>query len=242
MSSLWTCASSAAATTAALSRASDRKRCAAATTTIVTIFCLIINIPQALKLIKQHKNIEGVIAQMRKEKKFDIPPDWLPMRVPKTVAPIAEEQDGEEIEPDANVDKAADLSIDSAHTEGNVEDDCAAPTKEAVQETTTTEDGDAEAKEGEETDMSLGDTVEPAAVEEGEFEEVPPLYVQARKLFLECEVHCADNIELKWQEPDVPGLSTFLVDRMGFNPDRVASGIKKLKEAQLQKSQQRMDW
>jgi hypothetical protein len=29
---------------------------------------------------------------------------------------------------------------------------------------------------------------------------------------------------------------------MGFNPDRVASGIKKLKEAQLQKSQQRMDW
>lgn len=86
---------------------------------------------------------------------------------------------------------------------------------------------------------------DPSAPEDGadeDFEEVPPLYVQARKLFLECEVHPADNMELKWSEPDVAGLTAFLVDKMGFNPERVASGIKKLKEAQLQKSQQRMDW
>lgn len=70
---------------------------------------------------------------------------------------------------------------------------------------------------------------------------MPPLFEQARKLFIECEVHLADNIDLKWGEPDEAGLRAFLVDRMGFNTERVASGIKKLKEAQLQKSQKRMD-
>eukprot|EP01036_Dinobryon_divergens_P036899 gene36899-48136_t len=202
----------------------------------------------ALKLIKQHKNIEGVIAQMRKEKKFDIPPDWLPMRVPKNVVPIAEDREGEE-EADADGEKAVDVSIDSAHTSSPEESaiidrvvdeggsDLAA-SKEAVLEISSAKEDIEAEKDGEVVDMVAA---EPGAEEVGEFEEVPPLYVQARKLFLECEVHCADNIELKWQEPDVPALSAFLVDRMGFNPDRVASGIKKLKEAQLQKSQQRMD-
>ena len=191
---------------------------------------------------------------MRKEKKFDIPPDWLPMRVPKNVAPVADDGDEGEIEneeevtaADAGGEKAVDVSIDSAHTSlpeesaiidraGDGDSDLAA-SKEAVQEHSTT-NGEVEGKD----DEAVAAAEPGPEEEEGEFEEVPPLYVQARKLFLECEVHCADNIELKWLEPDVPALSAFLVDRMGFNPDRVASGIKKLKEAQLQKSQQRMDW
>jgi hypothetical protein len=189
---------------------------------------------------------------MKKEKKFDIPPDWLPMRVAKNVGPIAEEREEEDEDEEANADneKAVDVSIDSAHTsvpeesaiidrtEDKGSDDVAA-SKESAQEISSIKEDVVV-----EIDDAVVDMVaaEPGAEEEGEFEEVPPLYVQARKLFLECEVHCADNIELKWQEPDVPALSAFLVDRMGFNPDRVASGIKKLKEAQLQKSQQRMDW
>eukprot|EP01038_Epipyxis_sp_PR26KG_P007205 gene7205-9833_t len=74
-----------------------------------------------------------------------------------------------------------------------------------------------------------------------EYETVPPVYAQARQLFLAAEVLDANDIELKWNEPDEDGLRAFLVDRMGFNVDRVNSGIKKLKEAQLQKSQKRLD-
>lgn len=33
------------------------------------------------------------------------------------------------------------------------------------------------------------------------------------------------------QDADEAGLMAFLVDKLGFNPERVASGIKKLKEA-----------
>ncbi|RYH26493.1 hypothetical protein EON65_14425 [archaeon] len=76
---------------------------------------------------------------------------------------------------------------------------------------------------------------------EEDYDTVPPLYVQARQLFLNCEVTVADDVELKWTEPDEASLTTFLVDRMGFNPERVAGGIKRLKEAQQQKSQKRMD-
>jgi flap endonuclease-1 len=70
---------------------------------------------------------------------------------------------------------------------------------------------------------------------------IPPMYVQARSLFVNCEVHNADEIELKWEAPDEAGLTAFLVERMGFNAERVVGGIKRLKEAQMQKSQKRMD-
>jgi flap endonuclease-1 len=70
---------------------------------------------------------------------------------------------------------------------------------------------------------------------------LPPLYAQARQLFLQCDVHNADTVELKWEAPQEEKLTEFLVGRMGFSADRVASGIKRLKEAQMQKSQKRMD-
>jgi len=44
-----------------------------------------------------------------------------------------------------------------------------------------------------------------------------------------------------FQDPDEEGLHEFLVVKLGFNPERVASGIKKLKEARGKASQRRMD-
>ena len=48
-------------------------------------------------------------------------------------------------------------------------------------------------------------------------------------------------IELKWEEPKEDELRKFLVERMGFNPDRVTTGIAKLQTAHRKKSQKRMD-
>lgn len=83
-----------------------------------------------MKLIKQYKSIEGVIAQMRKEKKYDIPPDWLPMRIRKNVASSVQEEEGEEAVGEAeNGDDEkglagegqADFSIDSVGDPNNSE-------------------------------------------------------------------------------------------------------------------------
>ena len=48
---------------------------------------------------------------------------------------------------------------------------------------------------------------------------------------------------LKWNLPDEEGLKKFLVDEQGFNPERVASSIDKLKKAHTanSKPQSRLD-
>jgi flap endonuclease-1 len=71
--------------------------------------------------------------------------------------------------------------------------------------------------------------------------EVAPAFVQARELFLHHETQ--PDIELKWRPCQVEELTKFLVDDMGFNPDRVASSIEKLKAAYEanKKPQTRMD-
>jgi flap endonuclease-1 len=48
---------------------------------------------------------------------------------------------------------------------------------------------------------------------------------------------------LKWTLPDEAGLTKFLVDEQGFNPERVASNIEKLKKAHAanSKPQSRLD-
>ena len=78
---------------------------------------------------------------------------------------------------------------------------------------------------------------------EGDVEmiDLEPVFVEARRLFVEAEVLPCEAVELQWREPDEDGLRKFLCDRMGFNVDRVNTGIKKLKEAQLKKAQKRMD-
>lgn len=106
------------------------------------------------------------------------------------------------------------------------------------------------AKEAEETEEAEYDTDEEKektgkpksdADEEDTEEEVVPIYVKARKLFNEHEV--ITNLDLKWKECQVEALTKYLVDEMGFNPDRVKSNIEKLQKAQKAntKPQSRMD-
>lgn len=68
-----------------------------------------------------------------------------------------------------------------------------------------------------------------------------PIYVRARQLFKEHEV--ITGLDLKWKECQPEALTKFLVDEMGFNPDRVKATIEKLKEAYKthSKPQMRMD-
>lgn len=68
-----------------------------------------------------------------------------------------------------------------------------------------------------------------------------PVYVQARKLFFEHEV--IDRVDLKWKPCQEEELKKFLVDDMGFNPERVQANIEKLNKARAAnaKPQARMD-
>ena len=77
--------------------------------------------------------------------------------------------------------------------------------------------------------------------ENDDVEEKIPIYVNARKLFNDHEVII--DLDLKWKECQPEPLTKFLVDEMGFNPDRVKSNIEKLQKAQKAntKPQMRMD-
>jgi flap endonuclease-1 len=68
-----------------------------------------------------------------------------------------------------------------------------------------------------------------------------PAFVQARGLFLNHET--TPNVELKWKPCQAEELTKFLVDDMGFNPERVKLNIDKLKAAYEanRKPQTRMD-
>jgi flap endonuclease-1 len=48
-------------------------------------------------------------------------------------------------------------------------------------------------------------------------------------------------LQLTWTEPDEEGLTDFLVNKMGFNADRVARGIQRIKDARKLTSQRRVD-
>ena len=74
--------------------------------------------------------------------------------------------------------------------------------------------------------------------EEGPF---LPRYVWARQLFLEHEVTPAADVSLEWKKPDEAKLREFLIEKMGFNADRVEGALKKLVKAQGARTQRRMD-
>jgi hypothetical protein len=128
----------------------------------------------ALKLIRQYKSIDAVLTALRKDKskKNDIPPDWQAMKIPvNPTTPAAEEI----------------ASAESAVDEAECKEEETVEAASAV-----IEDGDyvvAESKEGELTDVTV-DVVVPRLEEseEGLYEIVPPLYEQARKLFVAAEV------------------------------------------------------
>ena len=59
--------------------------------------------------------------------------------------------------------------------------------------------------------------------EEGPF---LPRYVWARQLFLEHEVTPAADVSLEWKKPDEAKLREFLIEKMGFNADRVEGALR----------------
>jgi flap endonuclease-1 len=77
--------------------------------------------------------------------------------------------------------------------------------------------------------------------EEPDEDEFEPVFVQARRLFNEHDV--TKSPTLKWTDCQPGPLTKFLVDDMGFNPERVKSSIEKLQKAfkATSKPQARMD-
>ena len=136
----------------------------------------------ALKLIRQHGNIETVLKHLDR-KKFAVPESWIPNE-----------------------------------------------------------------KAGKDDDASTGDEDENADPKNGnnkndDDDELVPAYVEARRLFKEHEVLDKNSIDLKWKPCQREALTKFLVDDMGFNPERVKSNIEKLQSAfkEHSKPQTRMD-
>ncbi|XP_070163093.1 flap endonuclease 1 [Polyergus mexicanus] len=66
-------------------------------------------------------------------------------------------------------------------------------------------------------------------------------YKDARLLFQEPEVMNAEDIQLKWSEPDEEGLVKFLCGDKQFNQERVRNGAKKLHKARNTSTQGRLD-
>jgi flap endonuclease-1 len=191
----------------------------------------------ALRLIKQHGSLENVIKALKKEGKYQIPDDWNIQRVPRNQS--AEVNDSLVASEDGG-----DLGVGSDGAEDEEED-----ADDRINPANTSSDGLTEAKEGEDGDeahtgpseTAEDDLVKEEMVSDENYEIVDPLYVQARRLFIEPEVVPGESIELRWEAPDEVRLKQFLVERMGFNSERVDGGIKRLLESQQKRSQQRMD-
>nr|CAG8433563.1 11317_t:CDS:10 [Entrophospora candida] len=66
-------------------------------------------------------------------------------------------------------------------------------------------------------------------------------YKEARELFKNPDVKDPNEIEIKWETPNVEGLVEFLVVRKGFGEERVRKGADKLVKSFKTKSQGRLD-
>lgn len=67
------------------------------------------------------------------------------------------------------------------------------------------------------------------------------LYKEARELFIHPEVTEANEIEMKWKDPDDEKLVEFMCNEKGFNEERIRNGIKKLVKSKKQSTQGRLD-
>lgn len=173
----------------------------------------------AFKLIKQHDTLENVIAALRKEKKYQIPDDWKRVRVPK--------------------ERPAESKTPAAESEGQAAE--GGEVADASPAAETPESGNSAAVSGSAGAVEDAGDAEGEEPEDSEFEIIEPLYRQARTLFFTPEVTPAEEVTLKWDAPDEVKLRAFLVDKMGFNGERVDGGIKRLLETQQKRSQARMD-
>ncbi|KAF3992127.1 hypothetical protein FT663_01262 [Candidozyma haemuli var. vulneris] len=69
-------------------------------------------------------------------------------------------------------------------------------------------------------------------------------WAEAKELFMNPEITktaSADEVDVKWEEPNVDGLVEFMVQQKGFNEDRIRSGAEKLKKALKGGTQGRLD-
>ena len=186
----------------------------------------------ALKLIREHGNIETILKKLDR-KKYTIPESWLTdEKKPETTSSSAtactstSTPAGEVSEyKSENSGGAANSSADSDSPSGasdTAADTAAADTAAAAAAAVAAKSESKEEKDADEVDNE-------------------PVYVKARRLFKNHEVR--EDCTLKWTPPDEPGLVTFLVDEMGFNGDRVKVGIEKIKKAHKtnSKPQMRMD-
>lgn len=105
-----------------------------------------------------------------------------------------------------------------------------------------------EEKKAEETDGEDEDNEKPTSQlkkgdddDDEDEEEIIPIYVKARELFNNHEV--LTDVDLKWESCQEAELKKFLVEDMGFNAERVAGQIEKLKKSikATAKPQMRMD-
>lgn len=67
------------------------------------------------------------------------------------------------------------------------------------------------------------------------------MFKEARQLFLKPDVKDAEDVELKWKDPDIEGVVKFMVEEKGFNEERIRKGLEKMKKSKGKSSQGRMD-
>ena len=163
----------------------------------------------ALKLIRDHGDIEHILPIVLKNNKYVVPPSWLKPEE-------REKKDGEDHEGDENDSRQDETENIDEGGDDNAGDK--SPDKTPVK------------AENDEND------------EGGPF---VPAYVLARKLFDEHEVLGKSDVAslIKWKPCQPEALKTFLVDEMGFSPERVDANIEKLQAAYKAnlKPQMRMD-
>ncbi|CAM9269597.1 unnamed protein product [Scytosiphon promiscuus] len=195
---------------------------------------------KALNLVRQHGTIEEIIKHLD-AKKYPLPDDWLEPseRAEKRKQARQEAKARKE----ARANEEAKAKGDVAQSEANIgdEDEGRALENDAKVDNATEEHAEQVAAEGVDALAKRNRETDEGPESEEEIDDTPPMYRQARGLFLKPEVQPACEYNLKWTDPDEPGLLKFLVEEKGFNADRVTSGIAKLKSARKNVSQKRMD-
>eukprot|EP00904_Undaria_pinnatifida_P004618 jgi/Undpi1/14157/HiC_scaffold_9.g03808.m1 len=190
---------------------------------------------KALALIRQHGTIEEILKHIDASK-YAIPDDWL--------EPAERAEKRKQARLEAKLRKEA-----RAKEEAKVKAETA---KEEKKEAETKQEASDVAEESKTPAAKRERETDKGEDSEEELDETPPMYRQARGLFLKPEgmlrlfcffvqVTPAGECKLKWIDPDEAGLLKFLVEGKGFNADRVTSGIAKLKSARKNVSQKRMD-
>lgn len=170
----------------------------------------------ALKLIRQHKTIEAVLAHIKKEKKFAVPKDFTQYRM--KLEPLKEES--AEVKEEEKVEEKTDdksMDVEVAAEDNKDQSDQQLPEKEKS-ESVPSGNNDAPVPDLDDIDLVLSDDEvyntdeeqEPEAVqveedeqeqeeEEGaEYVTVEPLFLRARQLFLNCDVTPAEVRRIKF--------------------------------------------